>query len=151
MKYVIFIISLFIISSCGETPVLEKSFELPSGVWNYADKLDFPIEVEDTLSKYRLEMQLQHSTEYNYQNLYTRIKTDFPNGRSATDTVSIQLSDKYGRWFGKCNSNDCAYRVVLKDSFNFVEAGKHNLNIEQYSRTDYLEGVEELSFALYRY
>ncbi len=125
--------------------------ELPEGVWKYDQVFDFPIEVDDTATKYRLEMALNHADDYDFQNIYTRIKTDFPNGKSATDTVSVQLSDKFGRWFGSCGSGDCSYRVVLKDSFNFIEAGKHTLHLEQYSRTGYLEGVNELSFALFQY
>ncbi len=136
---------------CGEHPIMEKSFELPFEGWSYDNSFDFPIDIENKDAKYRLEMFVQHSNEYDFQNLYTRIKTEFPNGNTATDTVSIQLSDKYGRWFGKCSSGKCAYRVVLKDSFNFIEAGMHNVHLEQYSRTGYLEGIQELGFALYQY
>lgn len=137
--------------ACGETPILEKTYTLSSGAWSYDQSFDFPISVEDNKTKYRLELLLTHADDYDYQNIYTRIKTDFPNGKSATDTVSIQLSNKYGQWFGVCRSGDCSYRVVLKDSFNFVEPGEHNLNLEQYSRSPYLEGVDELGFALYKY
>jgi len=151
MRIVCIYLTLVLFVSCSETPVLEESLVLPDGIWRYDQTFDFPIQVDDISEKYRLEMALTHTTEYDFQNIYTRIKTVFPNSKSATDTVSIQLSDKYGRWFANCNSKDCAYRVVLKDSFNFAEAGKHNLQLEQYSRTGYLEGVEEIGFALYKY
>jgi len=151
MRNAIVFLGFIFFISCGETPILEKRIELNSSAWKYSDSFDFPMDIVQKDLKYKLELEIQHSDEFNFQNLYTRIKTDFPNGKSAIDTVSIQLSDKYGRWFGKCNSGNCTHRVVLKDSFNFVESGLHNLQLEQYSRSDYLEGVQELSFALYQY
>lgn len=139
---------LFLLWSCSESYVLEESFEIPKQTWNYQDSMLIKVPVTDTKQRYNLYLDVEHSTEFAYQNLYVRINTAFPSGERVADKVSLELADDTGQWHGKCNSQDCTLRIVLQENIYFKEAGEHQISIEQYMRQDALEGVNGLSFKL---
>lgn len=146
----LFFLSLFFLSlwSCSESYVLEENFNIPNQSWSYQDSMLIKVPVTDTKQRYNLYLDVEHSPEFSYQNLYVRINTAFPSGERVSDKVSLELADDTGQWYGKCNSDNCTLRIVLQENIYFKEVGDHQISIEQYMRQDALEGVNGLSFKL---
>lgn len=146
----LFFLSLFFLSlwSCSESYVLEENFNIPNQSWSYKDSMLIKVPVTDTKQRYNLYLDVEHSPEFSYQNLYVRINTAFPSGERVSDKVSLELADDTGQWYGKCNSDNCILRIVLQENIYFKEVGDHQISIEQYMRQDALEGVNGLSFKL---
>lgn len=133
-------LALFL-GGCNSNIVYKASKEIPGGVWSYQDTLLFDFNIEDTLSVYNLNLEIEHSPEFSYQNLYTRIFTGFPSGDRARQVVSLELADKSGMWQGKCGKNKCLLKIPIQENAYFNQRGAYSMTIEQYMRQDNLPGV----------
>lgn len=154
MKNSFFIICIFFVgksllfSSCGPSYFFDEKKEIQNSNWTYQDSLDFTIDVTDTLSIYNLYLDINHSTEYSFQNIYIRIHTKYPNGQRVTQQVPIDMMRKVGIWYGDCNSEECDLRVTLREGSFFNALGKHTLTIEQFMRKDPLEGINSVALRI---
>ena len=154
MKNSFFIICIFFIgkllflSSCGQSYFFDEKKEIQNSNWTYQDTLDFTVDVTDTLSIYNMYLDINHSTEYSFQNIYIRIHTKYPNGQRVTQQVPIDMMRKVGIWYGDCNSEVCDLRVTLLEDSFFNALGKHTLTIEQFMRKDPLEGINSMALRI---
>ncbi|MCP3891470.1 MAG: gliding motility lipoprotein GldH [Desulfobulbaceae bacterium] len=134
--------------ACGPKYEFEQKYELPTQEWAYSDTLDFQFEIEDTLRIYGLYLQIDHSIDYSFQNLYTRIFTKFPTGERINEVVSMELADKAGVWYGKCRGEACSLRIPIQEGAYFDIPGTHVITLEQFMRSDSLPGIHAISFLL---
>lgn len=135
-----------LILGCGSDYMYEKSYPIDSSNWTYADRLDFTFDIEDSLSIYNLWLEVEHSVDYDYQNLYTRIHTRFPSGQELTEALSLELADKIGRWYGDCNSRNCSLKIPIQQGAFFDQLGTYQITVEQFMRKDPINGIRTISF-----
>ena len=131
--------------SCGPDPLYTSRHDFPSG-WSYADSLTFAFDVQDTTARYDLELSLAHAPTFPNQNTYVLIDTYFPDGRHLTQPVSLELADRFGRWYGDCNGETCELTVPIQRNARFDRAGAHRLVVRQYARREVLPEVTEVGF-----
>lgn len=140
-----FVFFLLTLSSCEPNYIFEQTYQLEEDTWTYTDSLSFEIDVKDTLKIYNLYLDLKHSTDFGYQNLYTKINTTFPAGQQISETLSLELQHKSGMWFGDCSGDYCKLRIPIQEGAYFNSSGLHTITIHQFMRTDSLKGVKSLS------
>lgn len=146
-KFLLFII---VISSlaCGDVPVYEETQIIPNGIWSYDESREFNFTIDDATAKYNLFLDIDHSINFPFENLYLKVSTSFPDNTSVTDTLSVEMMDATSRWAGKCGGEDCDLRVFLQENTKFKESGNYTLNFEQFTRESSLRGVTALSFRI---
>ena len=149
MRYYLFILVATLFLACSESPVIEKTFSVDGNSWDYDDIFETSIEVVDSSKTYRLVLEVDHSDEFAFQNVYAKVSTTLPSGKKVEDPISLQLSDKYGRWYGKCGSGKCKANIIIREGFKFQHLGSYDFKIEQLSREDKLEGVSGLALKLF--
>lgn len=137
-----------VMTSCGDPHFFLEKGELPSDGWKFADTLSYDFKIEDTAARYNIQLDVEHSPEYNYQNLYLQIFTQFPDGKQLDQTLSIDLADNKGGWYGNCSGSTCNLQVVLQQNAIFDRMGDHTLKITQYMRHEPVEGVHAVSLVL---
>jgi gliding motility-associated lipoprotein GldH len=137
-----------LLASCGPSFVYEKQYDIPEGQWAYEDTLRFDFAIEDTLALYNLYLEVEHSDGFGFQNLYTRLHTQFPSGQRASKTLSLELSSKEGLWLGRCGKQQCRLRIPIQEGAFFNEPGPYAISIEQYMRQSPLPGVKSIAFQL---
>ena len=143
-----FFVLLFSLTACGPHYILKEEKKLPSEGWAYQDSLQFELNISDTLKIYNLFLELKHSVDYGYQNLYTQIHTQFPSGQRIKEVVSLELANKAGIWLGKCNSQSCTIRIPIQEGAFFNATGKHQFTLVQFMRKNPLPGVQCISFMI---
>lgn len=146
MRKFLLISTILFLFACGNDFLYKETKEINKAVWTYQQPLPYEFVIEDTTLSYNLYLDLVHHTNYPFQNLYTKIKTTYPSGRTAESQISLELANKLGEWQGNCSSERCKLRVVLQEQTYFKEIGTHQLVFEQYTRTDSLRGVESVAF-----
>ncbi len=143
---------LFLLSSlasaCGSDYLFEETYPLEETGWAYTDTLDFNFSIEDTSRVYNLYLDVEHSTQYAYQNLYTKIYTRFPSGERLDKIVSLELADKTGAWQGDCSREKCRFLAPIQMNAFFNETGKYTITLEQYMRESPTEGIQGVGFKL---
>lgn len=142
------VLALFALSACGPDYVYEKRYAIEQQAWAYADTLQFDFEVEDTNTVYNLWLEVDHSTSFSNQNLYTQIHTKFPSGERITELLSLKLANKAGQWVGECNRTSCSLNIPIQQGAYFNQAGNYQITVEQYMRRSPVEGVEAIAFRL---
>jgi len=144
--YTLFIVLFF--TACGDNYLMQKEYPLTNNQWTYADTLNFAFEIEDNKAKYNLFVDMDHSPEFANQNMYVNIYTKFPSGKRLKKMVSLEMANKAGVWYGPCGSEWCDLRIPLQFQTTFPDAGKYEITLEQFTRTEVLEGVKAVGMAL---
>lgn len=121
----------------------DETVKPKADVWVYDEALTFDFSVQDTSLRYEFLLDVSHSRDYPYQNLYTRITTVFPDETIQEDIISLELANKLGLWEGNCRRALCELTIGLQDRVRFDTPGDYQLQFEQYTRQDSLPGVAE--------
>ena len=149
MKKYIFLFTIsFFIFSCGPNYILDEKIEIENQQWTYSDSIAFSVDISDTLQLYNWYLDVDHSTEYSFQNMYIRLHSIFPNGKRTTERISVNFMSRIGQWQGDCNSDECTFRHSLKESSNFDQTGEHRFVIEQFMRKNPLEGIQSIALRI---
>lgn len=134
--------------SCSQSPLVEEKFEFSDEVWLNGEKRTVTFEAPDTSTIYDMEVELQHASDYGYQNLYVLISTTFPSGKQDSSITSLELSETGAGWSGDCAGGQCSVTLPLLRTFTFPEKGTYTWSIEPYMRMDTIKGIHELKIAL---
>ena len=89
------------LTACGPDAVFagSRTFDAEVG-WKADDVARFDWQVEDTLKRYDFFIDLRHNQDYPFTNMYLFVDYTFPNGLTRKDTISCDLADQRGRWYG---------------------------------------------------
>lgn len=117
------------------------------GGWSYAEILEYKTSILDTNALYGIEMEIDHTTEYEYQNLYVVIETTFPDGQTIGEQVSVNLADKKGKWYGDGGEIKSVI-VDLQKAAYFEQPGEYSFKLHQNTRDENLEGVAAIRLGI---
>lgn len=149
MKKLFFFLSFIIaLSSCGPNYILNETKDIENQQWTYADSLSFTTNIVDTNKIYNLYLDVEHLTEYSFQNMYIRLHSVFPNGKRITERVSVELMTKMGQWQGDCNADECDFRMTIQEGAFFNQTGEHTFKVEQFMRENPLKGIQSIAFRI---
>lgn len=130
--------------SCDRDVLVSEQWTWKDQAWVYGDAKTLVMESADTITRWSLDLKINHSRDYPYQNLYVRTVTTYPSGKEVTSVTSLELTDKKGIWTGDCNSKSCTLELPLQSGFTFPEIGTYRWSIEPYMRTDSIGGIKSL-------
>jgi gliding motility-associated lipoprotein GldH len=131
--------------SCGDHHFYEEQRLINAAEWYYSDTLLYQVDISDTVARYDIGMQIEHGTDFPFQNLYMRISTIFPDGETVAQTLPIDLADHTGIWYGDCGNKDCSVKVQLQNNARFDRIGIHSFKVIQYMRDDPIKEVEGIT------
>lgn len=147
MFYLFFVaLGLMMFSSC-QSHFFDNTKTVPNGQWAYQDSIVFEFDIQDKSKKYNVFLEVEHSKEYRFANLYTMLHITFPSGKKRNEQVSLELANTVGEWQGTCSGNNCTRKLPFMPNAVFEESGKHRIVLEQYNRTEPMAGIN--SFRLY--
>ena len=92
-------------SACDSKRFYEENKSIESGVWLSDNYQSFSVNIDDTLARYDLYLNVRNDGVYPYSNLYLFIHTIIPGNSKATDTVECQLADADGKWRGSASQS----------------------------------------------
>lgn len=132
--------------SCNQDGWYTSSVSIPDP-WMYNDPVTFDFQVEHVDEVHEMLLRLRHDESFDYQNLYVKITTKFPDGKEVEDVVSLDMTDGKG-YAGSCRGGDCEVEILLRSSFKFENSGAYTIAIEQYSREEALSGINAAELIL---
>ena len=146
-----FLLVLISISfSCSkEKVILEKEVDVEESIgWMFSDSLSVDFSISDTNRLYAMRLQLNHTPDFNFENVYTRIHTLFPDEKLRSQLLSLALTNETGAWVGQCNKTVCKVEIALQEQIIFPAKGNYKITIAQFMRTDTLSGIGNIRFQL---
>ncbi len=140
MRIILFAL-VVLLSSCSQS--MDYVSQNLSAGWSASNVVSFNLEQRE-ITAAELDIIIDHSIDYSYENLYLIIST---SGETiASDTISLQLADSRGSWFSSCRSDHCvfSYPYELGDSAGNIS----EVSIHQYSREEVLKGINQIGIKL---
>lgn len=139
---------LLLLPACGEKAFFDDNREISPAGWSWQDPVTFEVEVDDTLNPYHFFLNLRTTKAYEYSNIYVFFTTQFPDGRTARDTVECPLSDDYGNWLGKTSGSLVDNRILFGIRRIFPQRGTYHFVIEQAMRDQDLTEVVDVGLRI---
>ena len=139
---------LFILIIGCDTAYYTSSYSFNNNVWRYDDPRSFSFEIRDTSKVYDMILSVDHTDQFPYQNLYLKTSTRFPSDTIIEQSLSIEMANEAGFWFGECTGANCELSMPIQSNVHFSEKGSYTLELEQYTRTDSLSGINGINLLL---
>lgn len=145
---VLLLLTALLFSACNPKVIYDDTKELPGGVWSEDITVRFDVEINSADQPTSFYLNVRHTTDYGYANLYLFISTTYPNGELARDTVECMLADRSGKWLGKGITNIRDNQVLLRRGLRFPVNGTYIFEIEQAMREPLLEGITDIGLRI---
>lgn len=140
--------AVMLLTGCDNKTIYSENKGVENSVWKSGNKLVYEFEVPDTVNLYSFYLNVRHTTDYKYSNLYLFISTKLPDGQTGRDTLELVLADKEGKWFGKGMGKIRDFQVLLKRAVRLPQKGKYRFIIEQAMREEDLEGISDVGIQI---
>lgn len=144
-----------LLAACTSGVVFQADMPIANGAWDTSFKPEFSFDIADTVGKHDVYIDVRHTGDYAYSDLYLFIDLDGPGGRNMRDTVECLLADPMGRWLGKGTGFIFASRthdakVLYRLGNRFPAAGRYTIRIEQGMRDNPLPGIIDVGVSIER-
>ncbi len=144
-----------VLTGCSDPAVFQADVAIPEGSWDRTFKPSFAFDIADTVSKHDVFIDVRHTGEYAFSDLFLFVELSGPGGRAVRDTVECLLADPTGRWYGKGTGFVWADRmldakILYKLGNRFPASGRYTIKLEQAMRTEQLDGVLDVGVSVER-
>lgn len=151
-KHFYFLLLALFAISCGSDSLVLLSEEAPEEGWKREWKPEFEFEIKDSTQHYDTFIDLRHTSEYPYSNLYLFMDL-FKDGKLLDrDTVECPLAATDGKWLGKGLGFIYADRfdahVLYRFNRRFPGPGTYTMRLEQAMRRETLEGILDVGISV---
>ncbi|MBP8822131.1 MAG: gliding motility lipoprotein GldH [Flavobacteriales bacterium] len=140
------------LAACTGHVAFQQSTQVPDGIWDRTWKPQFTFDVADTLATKDIYLDIRHTGDYPFSNLYLFTTLQGPDGRTFSDTVECTLADPVGRWYGKGTgfifSDRFQAHVLYRMNNRFPRPGRYVFTMEQAMRTEQLAGVIDVGISV---
>ena len=126
----------------GKDFLYHENMAVEGEVWTAENQLPFRFSIADTAAVYEIGLNVRYTLDFPNQNLYVFLRTAFPNGTLACDTVSITLFAMDGTPYGKGKRIKELDVPIAK--IRFPMSGQYCIHLEQGMRTEALEGIASM-------
>ncbi|HRH69083.1 MAG TPA: gliding motility lipoprotein GldH [Flavobacteriales bacterium] len=147
---------IVLLTGCSEPPVFQADTTVPEGSWDRSFKPEFAFDISDTVSKHDVYIDVRHTGDYPFSDLFLFVDLEGPGGRTARDTVECLLADPSGQWYGKgtgfifASRTEISAKVLYKLNNRFPASGRYAITLEQAMRTGKLDGVLDVGISVER-
>lgn len=116
--------------------------------WNYDQKMSFEVPIIDTTSRYNIYINLRHTTDFPYSNIWLKINTIFPSGKKIEGRVNLPLADKSGKWYGSGSGDIITIQIPIQENAQMRETGNYRFDINQDMRMNPLSNILDVGIRI---
>jgi len=143
-----------LLAGCAGNVVYQDSIPVPDGAWDRSLAPEFSFDIADTINQHDVYIDVRHTGDYPFSDLFLFVDLNGPGGRHLRDTVECLLADPMGRRYGKGTGFLFADRhdakVLYRLHNKFPAAGRYTIRLEQAMRTEQLPGVIDVGVSVER-
>lgn len=141
-------------TGCADNVVYQADVPVPDGAWSRTFTPEFAFDITDTVSRHDVYIDVRHTGDYPFSDLFLFVDLTGPGGRAARDTVECLLADPSGRWLGKGTgfifSDRIRAKVLYKLHNRFPAPGRYTVKLEQAMRMEPLPAVIDVGVSVER-
>lgn len=148
-KYLVLLFALLPwLYSCHKSTYFSDIQPIPEETWKTSAPLTFTLHIEDPMAYYNMYIHLRNSTDFETQNFYVFMKTQYPTGHAEQDTLGFILCDKFGKWTGKGQGRIKDNKFLFQPKVRFPIAGDYTFTVIQGMRADQVKGISDFGISL---
>ncbi len=140
--------SILALSSCDKKLVLDENQQVKNYRWSYEDAKSFTAAINDTSITYNIYINVRHSFQFEWRNVWVNIETVFPDGHSFNKRVNLLLSEPDGHWYAKCLGDNCDIQIPIQQNAYFPQPGNYTFKITQDMRVDPLPHFKSIGIRI---
>ena len=129
-RYISGVFLIFLFAGCDKARVFEDNKTITDNVWKTEEPVIFNVDITDSISPCNFYMNIRHAEGYPFSNLNLFLKTKFPNGKFARDTIELMLQSPDGKWQGSGLGDIWDNQIMFKRGLRFPLKGKYEFTIE---------------------
>jgi len=140
----LFTIAILLAVSCDSSRIYEENIVLENKFWEADSIKKFEFVIPDKTSEYSLFLNVRNANNYAYNNIYVRYTLlDTLDNILTSELVSNNLFEpKTGDPMGESSiGNVFDHQFKLIEGQRFERSGKYVMKLQQYMRTDTLNGI----------
>lgn len=142
--FILFSITLFF-TSCNPDVVFDENKKVSEKGWNMNERIEFEVDIKDTLRLYDFAINLRNTTDYPNSNIFFFIKTIYPDGSiTKCDTVECYVAYLDGTWTGKGSGRIKDNRFWFTQKVIFPMKGVYRFEVQQATRDTNLVGISDV-------
>ena len=134
--------------SCNHNRFFEESVKIEDGIWRSDNIVTFSAVITDTIAVYNMYLDVRNDISYPFSNLYLFLKTEFPNGQIAKDTIECMLASYDGKWLGSGIGSVRFNRFLFQQGISFRMSGTYRFELEQAMRVTELNGIRDIGIRI---
>lgn len=134
---------MFLFSCQDSATVVDTNIELNKRNWSYTDKISVPVKIENADIPYNVYLNLRHTADYKYSNIFILIHITDPNGKKITERKEFKLALADGEWLGSGSGNRYSHQLKFKSNYKFPKKGTYIFELEQNMRDNPLNHVSD--------
>lgn len=135
-------------TGCDQEAVLDRNVPIAEPGWSYGFMPEFELEIDDTTARYSLQLNLRHTGDYKYSNLFILMHTINPAQDTLSNRFEFTLAAPDGRWLGDGAGHIYSYRIPFSDSTYFPVPGTYRILLEQNMRDPVLPAIEDVGLRI---
>jgi len=141
------IVSIHMVS-CDSNTIYNENIIVDEAGWYKNDMARFDLVIKDSMEAYNFYVNIRHSIDYRYSNLYLFMNTTYPNGNKNRDTIEFVLADKTGAWHGNGWGELKDNSILLVEGIRFPLNGAYTFQLQQAMRVDTLKGISDIGISI---
>lgn len=135
-------------SSCSDNALVDKNVAIEGRQWDYEYKPGIEVEVTDAQQRYDLFLNLRHTNNYPYSNIFVLLHQRHPNGTRDTTRVEIRLAEPDGRWLGSGSGSLFSHQQLVRGNYTFPDTGRYVFSFEQNMRENPLPEITDVGIRI---
>ena len=142
--FLIFLSCTGLFSCQDNNAVVDVNQAIINRTWSYVNKIRVPVTITDKAAAYNVLINLRHTGDYKYSNIFMLIHAKGPGGKVVTERKEFKLAYPDGQWLGKGSGNLYSYQLSFKSDYHFPENGTYFFEIEQNMRDNPLKEITDV-------
>ncbi len=133
--------TLLMMLSCNSNVIFTDSVRMEENTWKLHDVPVYRVDISDTTAATDILFSIRTGPVYPFRNIFLFVTTTSPDGKSITDTLTYDLADEKGKWYGKGLGDINELRLPYKSNVFFPVQGTYQFRVQHGMRAENLKGV----------
>ena len=133
---------------CDGSTFYDEQRPIDEHGWPQHQWVDFDVEVPDTTTVYNFLLEVRNTVDYPYSNTFLFLRTTFPDGSIAQDTLEYPLATREGRWLGKRTGRFVDTRYYFRRNARFPHEGCYRFSVGNGMRDSAIAGIASIGFRI---
>lgn len=136
------------LTACDGSVYYDEGRSVDEHGWLPSDSVYFDVDVDDTNRIFNFLFEVRNSVSYPYSNTFLFIRTTFPDGSYAQDTMEYPLADPTGKWFGRRTGRYIDTRYYFRRNARFPMEGTYRFAVTNGMRDSAVAGLKDISLRI---